>query len=89
MPKELEDLVELPENLINCWRWFIDLNNTRSAGMGFSTITYSEIHAYFTLLQIDVEPWEIEVIKAFDRVAFKVASEQQAKREREKNKKSK
>lgn len=57
--------------------------------MGFSTITYSEIHAYFTLLQIDVEPWEIEVIKAFDRVALEVASEQQAKREREKNKKSK
>lgn len=83
-PKELSDLIEMPESLVNCWLWFIDLHKTRSSGFGIAAIQYSEIHSYFNLLQIQVEPWEIELIKLFDGIALPIISEQQAKNQRKK-----
>ena len=80
-PKELENLVELPNSLAHCWQWFLDLNNTRQVSMGASAISYTEMKAYFELLQIQVESWEIEVIKMFDRVAMKITSDQQTKQQ--------
>lgn len=78
-PKELSDLIEMPESLVNCWLWFVDLHRARNSGFGVSAIPYSEIHSYFNLLQIQVEPWEIELIKLFDGIALPIISEQQAK----------
>ena len=88
-PKELENQIKMPESLTHCWQWFIDLNATRPAGFGISPITYSEIQAYFSLLQIQSEPWEVEVIKIFDRVALEVAAEQQAKEDKKNKNKNK
>jgi hypothetical protein len=85
-PKELENLVEIPETLLHVWCWFLDLHSTRPSGFGVSAITYSEIKAYFELLQLKVEPWEIELIKRFDRIAMEVISEQQEKAEKRKSK---
>jgi len=87
MPKELEDLVTLPDSLAHCWYWFLDLNNTRPSGFGVSAITYLEIQAYFTLLQIPVQPWEVEIIKLFDQIAMGVSAKQQAEAEKQNNKK--
>lgn len=56
--------------------------------MGISAISYLEMKAYFDLLQIYVEPWEIEVIRMFDRVALNITAKQQEKQEQKnKNKK--
>lgn len=73
----MEELVELPNCFKQCWYWFLDLNSTRSAGFGISAITYSEIYYYFKVLQIEVEPWEIEIIKMFDSVAMDTMQKQQ------------
>lgn len=54
--------------------------------MGISAISYLEMKAYFSLLQVTVEPWEIEVIKMFDRIALDIAAKQQEKQD-QKNKK--
>ena len=85
-PRELENLVTLPDSIAHCWYWFLDLNNTRPASMGISAISYLEMKAYFDLLQVAVEPWEIEVIKMFDRIALDIAAKQQEKQD-QKNKK--
>ena len=81
-PKELENLVEMPDSLLHCWHWFLDLNSTRNTGFGVSPITFIEIEAYFKLYQMEVEPWEVEIIKVFDRIAMEVLAEQQAKDEK-------
>lgn len=76
-PKELLDLVELPDSFRECWNWFINLNNSRSSGFGMGAITYTEMYSYFNLMQIEVSPEEIEVIKMFDLIAMKSYNEQQ------------
>jgi len=87
-PKELQNLVEIPESMTQCWNWFLELNSTRSSGMGLSPITFSEILAYFTVMQIEYQPWEVEIIKMFDRVALEVTADQQAKAQKSKSSKS-
>ena len=52
--------------------------------MGISAISYLEMKAYFDLLQIYVEPWEIEVIKMFDRVALNITAKQQEQKNKNK-----
>lgn len=84
VPKELEDLVELPECMQEYWSWFLRLSNRRPQGMGVSAISYSEMLAFFELIGVVPEGYEIEVLEAFDRVALKHYSKQQ---EKDKNKK--
>lgn len=58
---------------------FVNLSSTRPVGMGASPITYSEILAYSTLNNIDYDPWEIQVIKLFDRTALDMYNAENAK----------
>lgn len=81
-PKELKDLVELPDCFKQCWYWFLELNSTRSAGFGISSITYTEMYHYFKVLQIEVQPWEIEIVKMFDAVALDTMQKQQEQENR-------
>lgn len=74
-PKELDDILELPENLYYMWKIFIDLHNTRSAGMAENAITYTEIKAYADLFNINFEEWEIMLLCKFDRTYLEVRSE--------------
>ena len=69
------------------WGWFLDLNNTRPSGMGISAIQFSEILAYFSLMDIHAEPWEIEVIRLFDSMAIDSANKQQEKNKAQETKK--
>ena len=78
-PKELEDLVELPEGMQEYWNWFIRMSNRRPSGMGVSAIPYSEMLAFFQLLGITPELYEIEVIEMFDCIAIKHYQKQQEK----------
>ena len=87
-PKELEDLVELPECMQEYWVWFIKLSNRRPSGMGISAIPYSEMLAFFELMGIVPEPYEIEVIGMFDSVAIKHYQKQQEKEQAKSKQKS-
>ena len=78
-PKELEDLVELPECMQEYWGWFIRLSNRRPSGMGVSSIPYSEMLAFFELMGIVPETYEIDIIEMFDRIALKHYQKQQEK----------
>lgn len=85
VPKELEELVELPDCMKEYWSWFLKLSNRRPQGMGVSAISYSEMLAFFELIGVVPEPYEIEVIEAFDRVAMKHHQDKED-RDRAKNK---
>jgi len=84
VPKELENLVELPKCMEEYWQWFLKLSNRGPSGWGVSAIPYSEIRAFFELIGVVPEPYEVEIIEAFDRVAINHYSKQQ---EKEQNKK--
>jgi hypothetical protein len=70
-PKELEQLKELPESCVPVWKWFIDLNNSRSSnGFGVNPLSYSDIKAYLDLIGVEVEEWELYLIKRIDNEAL-------------------
>ena len=84
-PKELEDIVELPESCISVWKWFIDLHNARgSNGFGINPISYTEIKSYFDLIDMKPDDWELTLIKSFDNEAL-IAYAKEAEEERKKN----
>ena len=47
--------------------------------MGVSAIPYSEYLAFFQLLGINPDPWEIEVLEVFDNIALNHYAKQQEK----------
>lgn len=69
-PQEAINPVEFPEALHQLWLWFLELNASRSSGMGACPISYSDMQAYFSLMQCRPEPWEISAIRRLDGVAL-------------------
>lgn len=68
---------------MQCWKWFLELNETRPSGMGISAISFTEMKHFFDLYWIIPEVEEVDMIKLFDRVALK---EMQDQNEKEQNK---
>lgn len=61
------------------------MHNARgSNGFGINPISYTEIKAYFDLMQIEPEEWEVTLIKLFDNEALQ-AYAKEAEAERKKN----
>jgi hypothetical protein len=75
-PKELDQLIELPESCKLCWNWFLSLNRTRPVSMQACAITYLEIKAFFDLQGIEPQPEEVDMIVLFDSIAMKVMQEE-------------
>lgn len=83
---ELDELLTLPASMEQVWYWFVSLNNARSSnGFGVNPIQYSEMKAYFDLINVEPEEWEVNTIKQLDIVAMQIFADQQ-KREQEKQK---
>lgn len=67
-PEQLNN--DLPEELRYLWHWFIELHNSRGAGLaGLDPISYSEIEAWSRLTGNEPETWEIQAIKRIDAIA--------------------
>lgn len=66
----------------------MDLSSARTSnGFGMNPISYSEMKNYFELNQIEVHPWEVELIKMFDSAAMQVISDHQEKQRQSQQKK--
>lgn len=87
VPKELEELAELPESMKDIWKYFLDLNRKRGGGFGPSPLQHSEILAYFTLHRIDYDGIELYLIDMLDDVAMGHFAEQNKQTEKAKRKK--
>lgn len=85
---QVEEPPSLPEPAMYAWTYFVRLHNTRQPGGlgGFCAITFQEIEAFINVTYSDIEPWEIDLIQAWDREFLKIVAEQQ---ERESKKNSK
>ena len=71
----------MPEPLTNVWYWFLQLNSQRTSnGFGLNPITNQDMWFFFQLEGIEPEPWELNLIRQFDRVALEVAYKQQEKK---------
>lgn len=76
-PKELDELLEIPQSCEHVWKWFIDLNSGRTSnGFGPNPLTYSDIYSYFTLYNMYPDEWELELIKVLDKTALDAISKQ-------------
>lgn len=61
---------QLPNAALFAWSYFMRLHQTRQSGGfgGFSAISYQEMLAFFTLEQTFPEPYELELIRVWDRM---------------------
>jgi len=67
-PKQLEG-INLPYCLSYLWGWFCELSGGRDYSQaGPLPLKYSEIESWANLLKIDPSIWEVQIIKAIDRV---------------------
>jgi hypothetical protein len=79
-PKELSDLLTLPDSCSYVWSYFKDLHTTRTGnGFGASPITFTEMKAYFDLLQIEPDEWELVLLRKFDNLALDIFAKAQEK----------
>jgi len=69
---------ELPSAATYAWTYFLRLHQTRQpTGFGgFCAITYQEMFAFFTLEQSEPEPYELELIRVWDKIALEHLSKQ-------------
>ena len=67
------------------YQWFLALNNKRTSGMGVNPVLFTEMLAFFTLMDIKPLPWEIQVLSAFDNTVLSIYQKQQ-EAEQKKNK---
>ena len=69
--------------MLQLWSTFIELHNTRIAGMsGANPIAYSEILAYYSLNKEEPEVWEVKTIKRLDSVVLQHYAELQDKEQK-------
>ena len=84
-PKELDDIVELPDCFKYAWEYFLKLNQKRTSnGFGLNPISYSEMKSFFDLNQIIPDSVEIEVISLLDNLALEHYAKEQEKNSKKK-----
>jgi hypothetical protein len=57
---------EVPGFIYYLWNWFLELRNG-------SAISYQEIKAWSDLKGIDIDPVEVDIIKALDNEQWKMS----------------
>lgn len=79
-PKELDELLEIPESLRFVWEDFRALNSSRTSnGYSAEPLSYTEIANYCLTTQTELQPWEVQIIKYFDATLMNLYAEQAAK----------
>ncbi|MGO4326733.1 hypothetical protein AB4Z48_18055 [Cupriavidus sp. 2TAF22] len=64
----------LPPAGFQVWEWFMELNNTRQAGMGLPPITYPDMQAFFSMIGEHPARWQITAIRRLDAVVLAAAA---------------
>lgn len=75
MPEEGINPVDLPEVAWHVWEWFLQLSGSRQSGIaGPVPLSNLEILAFFQLEGVSPDGWELQAIRALDRVAMESAA---------------
>jgi hypothetical protein len=71
------DVLPFPEDLGYLWLWFSQHSMGMAAGgMSYPVITWEGLQAWALLMQIDIEPWEADVIMNLSCTRANVHAEQ-------------
>lgn len=57
---------DLPREGRTAWGAFRDMHTTRFTSMGLMPISYTEIDAWQRVTGVELEPWEVDAIRALD-----------------------
>lgn len=68
----LDEESDCPDELRYLYDYFIELNETRAIGMGLNSVQYQEIDAWSRLSGIELDVWEVWVLRDLDRLYLKV-----------------
>lgn len=76
----------LPSAAEFAWTYFLRLNQTRQSGGfgGFCAISYQEMLAFFTLEGKLPEPYELELIRVWDKMWLEHHNKEQEKQNKKK-----
>ena len=76
----------LPSAAQFAWTYFLRLNQTRQSGGfgGFCAISYQEMLAFFILVVVLPEPYELELIRVWDRMWLEHHNKEQEKASKKK-----
>ena len=67
-PEELQQ-PPFPDRMAHLWQVFLDLHHGRMYSMGEPCpLTYESMTAWCSLTGIELSPWDVDVVKALDRV---------------------
>jgi hypothetical protein len=61
--------------LIDTWQHYVNLANSRQSGFTLNPITYLEMQAYQSLMQVKLSIFQIQVIKKLDIIALTESKE--------------
>ena len=71
-------LPPIPPGCHHLWELFLQLNSSRPSGAaGASAISPTDILAWQTLAGVQLNPWELDVLQALDRVVMNAIAEEQ------------
>lgn len=75
----------MPDSLRYIWEDFRALNSSRtSTGYSAEPLSYTEILNYCITNQVELQPWEVEIIKYFDATLMNLYAEEAAKANKKK-----
>ena len=75
----LDGDTELPEDGDYLWVWFNRLSNRRQVGMAPGPLTWDQIKAFFRLIKIVPEEWELRALELLDNAWLESLAEERAK----------
>lgn len=70
---------ELPPGGRQLAELFMELHSTRQVGMAPCAITFQEIKAFTELMDVQLEPWEVDCIKVMDMTLLEELGEVEKK----------
>lgn len=70
-PKDLE-VPDCPQSMVSILNIFYELSSARQSGMSLNPIAWGDIMAYCSLTETRLEKWEIDTIRALDRIFLEV-----------------
>lgn len=72
---------KLPRGCAVLWDAFLDMNRTRrTSGKRFDPLAWSEIAAWQAACRIELNPWELDTIKALDDAILPILNRKKIER---------
>lgn len=69
--EDVPEAADCPNEVQHIWRWYVELDASRSEGMDIGPILYTEIEAWARLCKIDLTRFEVIAMRQVDKAYMK------------------